>query len=385
MTRPLCRNNDLAMILENLHGEKYCYACDWLQYSVLLQDDSPELLCPDNFRLEIMQGNSIFKHRAILWNDVGVKFLTLLWSPYSSLLNPRIMTVQLANQHLYNGGIYQSLSLVQAIVDCEFNSLGRVDVCCDFEVKGQRLDVLKSLASGSAYVQGKSEGSQWWHSAKSKALQTHCLSWGSAKSEIKVKCYNKSREQGVLDGSGEPEKPWIVERWRDAGFDISDVWRLEFSLHSVGQLRWQGRPMSLVDVDDDYFLARVFGDMYARRFVVRRNQGGRGGHKNTDAIVPFLSLPDVPDARLRWQGVVKPLANPDAIVTLRKLVSLMSSPSVVSNATIFDSYYDCVSNLIRLNHLDGYFLSHWGCDFEAYAVSLQSGDGCVEVVASPRV
>lgn len=373
------------MILENLTGEKYCYACDWLQYSVLLQDDNPELLCPDNFRLEIMQGNSIFKHRAILWNDIGVKFLTLLWSPYSPLLNSRIMTVQLANQHLYNGGIYQSLSLVQAIVDCEFNSLGRVDVCCDFEVKGTRLDVLKSLASGSAYVQGKSEGSQWWHSAKSKSMQTHCLSWGSQKSEIKVKCYNKSREQGVLDGDGEPEKPWIVERWREAGFDISDVWRLEFSLHSVGQLRWQGRPMSLIDIDDDYFLARVFGDMYARRFVVRRNQGGRAGHKNTDAVISFLSLPDIPDATLRWQGVVKPLANPDAIVTLRKLVSLMSSPSVVASDIIFDSYYECVSKLIRLNHLEGYFLSHWGCDFNSFAMSLMSGDGCVEVVASPRV
>ena len=158
--------------------------CDWLQYSVILAEDEPEFVCPDGYRLEILQGNNIFRNRILVWDLTGRKWLTLLWSPYSSRLNSRLMTVQVGNELLYQSAINQSFRLLQEITDCSFNSLGRVDICADFQMDEDKMLCLKHLNSGHFYIQAKSEGSNWWHS-NNKVLNgrqfdyktEHCLTW----------------------------------------------------------------------------------------------------------------------------------------------------------------------------------------------------------------
>lgn len=269
--------------------------CDWLQYSVLTHYEQPEIECPKGYRIEVMTGNNVFRHRAIVSDERGRKWLTMLWSPYSGKLNSRLMTVQIANWLLYSGGIKTADRVLHQIVECKFNSMGRIDVCGDFQITDSQLVTIKHLNSGHYYVQGKKEGSAWWHNVGSvgttaKAKQLHCLTWGSPSSKIKTKLYNKSREQGVLDG-GEPEKPYIIEQWRLAGWDITKVYRLEFSLSSSGQLLWRGQRITLDDVASADWLYDVFSLLLEKRFVIRKNQGKRQGHKNLDEIVPFWSVP----------------------------------------------------------------------------------------------
>lgn len=371
------------MTFANDIGQQFCYACDWMQYSVMLSSDFPELSCPSGMRLEIMDGTNVFRHRALLWDEFGNKWLTLLWSPYSPRINSRIMTVQLANQWLYSGKIGHSLELIQGIVECEFNSFGRVDVCVDFQIDDGQLECLHSLCSGSMYVQGKSEGSVWWHDAsgndKSFHTQAHCLSFGSKKSEIKVKCYNKSRELGMLAAQPEPDKPWIIARWKDAGMDLQRVWRLEFSLQSSGQLRYEGNPLKLSQMSDEYFCARLLNSLYSSRFVVRRNDGKRKGHKNGDRLVTFLSLPDIPPAEVRWQGVGQPFYSPSSVVLLRRLMSEIDNPALVASAAMSEQYEAMIRSCVAHNGLRSYFENHYGADIDTFFASRCTGEGVVNV------
>ena len=380
------------------HNNNYCVNCDWLQFSVKLPSVRPEFQCPEGYRLEINQGNNIFKHRAILFDHNGVKYLTLLWEPYSRVLDDKLMTVQLANQLLYTGEIHHAWRLLQAIVPCEFNSIGRVDICCDFEIDDWRLDFIKHLNSGHYYTERKKEGSVFWHEASKDDFikkQLHCLSWGSKTSEIKVKLYNKSREQGlvgegVVDGEGvvhelEPEKPWIVSEWVNNGMDKKLVWRLEFSLSGAGQLRYNDKPISLDNIADPQWLLGVFIDMYHTRFVTRINQGRRKGHKNLDTRVFLIDLP-TDGERLKWaESDVKQEEVEPAITVLRSLMNGLDNPFILSSRANFEAYWQTIIQVIAGGNLYGYFCRTFNESPQAYFEHLlpSVGEGISERIVSP--
>lgn len=341
----------------------YCVNCDWLQYSVTLTEgEAPELICPEGFRLELLPGNNIFRNRAILTRcDDGAKYLTLLWSPYSKLIKSNIMTVQVANYCLYAGGIHGADRLLHEIVDCAFNALGRVDVCCDFVARDYELMRIRQMWSGDAYVARKSEGSSFWHAADGgNGRFPHCLSWGSKSSEIRVKLYNKSREIGVTPNGSCEDKPYILGEWLSAGMDVQRVWRLEFSLNSTGQLRWDGRLITLDDVADCGYLWRLFANLYEFRFDTRINAGRRIGHKNLDPKFALLTLPHSPDA-LRWAAPdPDKLAPSESITLLRRMVSSLDFAILQSSRMVYESVADVILRLCDDTRVYNYFRGHYG-------------------------
>lgn len=373
--------------------QKVLVNCDWLQYSVLTAEENPELFCPEGFRVEVMSGNNIFQHRAMVMDERGRKWLTLLWKPYSSLLNARLMTVQVGNFVLYGGGIMTAWRLVQQVVDCAFNSMGRVDVCADFEISDEQLQAIKHLNSGHYYVQGKQEGSVWWHQVKKhvgdkeiRRKQFHCLAWGSKTSKISVKLYHKSREQGLIGGGEDAEKPYIVEQWKLAQLDIRKVWRLEFSMSESGQLSWMGKAIMLEDVASPDWLARVFSTLLSSRFKVRINEGRRQGHKNLDPIVEFLRF-DAEHGSLRWiLGHGDDIEFGEDVKVLRMLMSKLQSPVVASSWSVSAAMCDAVLEVIKSARLEGYFRNHFGKSSREYLddVMQQAGSQIVEVDANPR-
>lgn len=366
--------------------------CDWLQYSVMLAEDEPNFICPENFRLEVLQGNNIFRNRIIVWDDKGRKWLTLLWSPYSQRLNKRIMTVQVANELLYGYAINLSFRLLQQIVCCTFNSLGRVDVCADFLMDSYKYEVLKHLNSGHYYVQAKSEGSTWWHKQNEvkdgRAFwqnHMHCQTWGSNKSQIKVKCYYKSREQGMLTENSEPEKPWIVQMWRDAGWDVTNVWRLEFSISKASKARHSNNSIKLEQVSSSEWLTHLFYQLYGGRFVVRQNSGHRQEKKNGDRVIPFLELP-AEDSLFRWSvGDNQRPPVSDAVKSLRILMLQTQSMPIICNSQTAECLATAVMSLVESHRLDTYFHNHYGQSVGEWAQSYveQSGGGIHAVDGHP--
>lgn len=372
------------------NNRSFVVNCDWLQFSVITRDESPEIYCPDGYRLEISQGNNIFRNMGILYDVSGRKILTILWSPYSSLLNSRLMTCQFANEMLYMSAVHECWRLLQEIVPCSFNSMGRVDICCDFELTDEELKIVSHLNSGHYYIQGKSEGSAWWHMCREgnfKRKQIHCLSWGSPTSEIKVKLYHKSRELGLVGNEKDTpdKKNYIVSEWKSVGFDIKKVWRLEFSLCGAGQLRYDNKMISLDDVASISWLVGTFCRLYAKRFVMRMNQGRRKGHKNLDTIVPFLDIPK-DGIELRWaeDESNRPEVT-DNIKLLRTMMRNINNPAIMANGALFGYYADAISTLVHSSRLESYFTGRFGSEVDAYldSVAESVGGGIVERIADP--
>ena len=371
-------------------GERYTCNLDWLQYSVLTTELDPEIICPDGLRLEICQGNNIFEHRALVYDGRGAKYLTLLWKPYSSVLPPNLMTVQVSNEFLYMGGmgIKWSFDDVQKIVSCSFNAVGRFDVCLDYEGDEKRNEFLRHINSNHIYVQRKSEGSSWWHSLDNELghkKQIHCLSWGSKSSEIKVKIYHKSREQGLTTENAQPEKPWIVEEWKAAGMDIHNVWRLEFSFCGAGQLRYKGKPVTLDNIADERWLLSVLLECYENRFVTRMNQGKRYGHHNEDERVYMLNLPTSTE-KLTWAE--PKLGNheiPASITLLRSMMRQIDNPVIMCHRPTFETYATAIMQIVNDHKLQGYFLRTWQTEAEQYFNELWQnvGSGLKHTTPSP--
>lgn len=367
---------------------KYCINCDWLQFSVLIDDFLGfDLCCPNGFRIEILPGNNVFRHRALVWQlGNAEKWLTLLWSPYSRKIKANLMTVQLGNFLLYRDGIHSALRVLQSVVPCSFNSCGRIDICCDFQVGPYEIAVIRQLWEGTMYVQGKAEGSLFWHADKSADGRfVHCLSWGCKSSRIKVKLYNKSRELGLSASRAEGEKPWIVAEWRSAGFDVCRVWRVEFSICAAGQLKWHGKPVSLDDVASASWLLSVFCELYSSRFVVRRNEGKRQGHKNMDSVVILLQLPSSPSS-LRWKcGEGEATASSEQIALLRKLMAAIDMPAVVCSDEVFQSVAAAVLSICNEKGMQAYFQRvYGGVPFDVLQAKFDgNGGGVREVVPNP--
>lgn len=367
-------------IHSDLYGE-LVVNCDWLQYSVLLNDTEPELECPDGFRLEILQGNNIYRNRAILYDARGAKWMTLLWSPYSSLLDGKVATVQVANQLLYCGLIEDSFTILKRIWQCEFNSLGRVDICCDFQASDRQIDILKRLNAGNYYVVGKHEGSAFWHHYDKSGdafchKDIHCQSWGAKTSKTKVKVYYKSREVGLLDAQcqGDGDKPWIVNQWRSAGLDVQKVWRCEFALEDVGQRRNGTQQVTLKDVAESPWLLGTMRQLLDTRFDIRINQGRRHGHKNEDARVEFLSIP-IGEGCLRWRTPSGETDTPEGIKMLRKLMGEISLPTCRCDVSVYDAYASAVRALVQSQYLDGYFKRTYGMRCDDYLTEQREGIG----------
>lgn len=371
------------------NNNSYCLNLDWLQYSVHLREPEPELLCPDGYRIEICQGNNIFEHRALVFDGRGAKFMTLLWKPYSKVLPANLMTCQVANEYLYMSGlgIKWAFEVLSEIVECTFNAVGRLDICCDWVGSEKRTAFLNHLNSGHYYAQHKSEGAVWWHERGGHhRKEIHCLNWGSPKSEIKVKIYNKSREQGLIDNpQAQPEKPWIVQEWRLNNMDVTKVWRLEFSLAGAGQLRYNGNPITLDNVQDERWLMDVFFDMYHHRFITRINQGKRSGHHNNDLRVYLLNLPTRPNI-LKWAD---PQGNdyelPAAITLLRSMMRQIDNPAIMSARPTFSDYASTILNIIDNYHLSGYFVRTYERDPQDYFNELWTnvGQGIRHTTPSP--
>lgn len=375
-----------------LENKVYIVNCDWLSFNVKLLEPEPEIECPDGYRLEILQGNNIFKNRLILRDFSGAKIITCLWCPFSKVIDKLTMTCQIANALLYSDGILKAFELLQSVVQCEFNTCSRLDFCCDFEVTERHMAIIRKLTSGAMYVSGKREGSEFWHNTKFKNKDTktsHCLSWGSKSSEIKVKLYFKAREQNLLQPDGIPDKPYIVAQWQSMDMDIQKVWRLEFSLSGAGLLRYKGRLITLEDVSSPQWYCGVFADLYKKRFEVRKNQGKRKGKHNDDAKIDFFPkelMRMLGEIELVWKETEKNrLPDADVVTSLRKLLRLLEEPAATSSEDVFDSIAASVCTLVNVAHLELYCEKLLGMSVENYMNELRSevGFGIHEMTPAP--
>lgn len=367
----------------------YALFIDWLSFSVTMLRPDDDLNCPNGYRLENYDGNNIFKKRAILFDNQGTKLITMLWQPHSTLLSKNLMTVQFSNEVLYFERERECLSLLSQVCEHMFNSFSRLDVCLDFQVNDTQSAIIRKLFNGSMYVQGKAEGSIFWHESEYKGIKSrapHCLSWGSPTSKIRCKLYNKSREQNLLSEGKESEKPYIIDIWKSAGFDILRMWRLEFSLTSTGQMQWAGKNITWNEYFDCNWWYMLFLSLYTNRFIVRKNEGKREGHKNNDKVVNFIDLPSM-SKELKWKKNEEPESRPEVVSAIRRAMRELESPICQSSCYIFDAQSTALRRLIEHTGMGAWFLVRYGKSVNQYCneIGQNVGAGSFKVGLKPSM
>lgn len=197
---------------------------------------------------------------------------------------------------------------------------------------------------------------------------------------VKWKLYNKSKEVFVRDGERVHEtKPYIVDCWRRAGWDVSGIWRLEVSVQDCAQFEWNGRRLDLSVLSEYEQIWQVFKGLYSKRFVVRVNEG----HvcRKNDARVFLVNL--LCGDKVQKAKPKSCRESAEGVAQLRRIAAALSAPSSLLSAKIFAALADAGAAVVEEFGLERYCERVFGTDWmslcqEVYA---DAGDGVVD--ASP--
>lgn len=354
---------------------------DWLAESVVLSGE--ERKPPKGYTWVEYDGTNVWGRRRCLFTTEGDKVLTLLDKPKSSIIRPDAGLFEIANEWLYHGiGVRGVEKLLNYCCEYECKGLSRVDLAMDFEPNEHQRDVIMGLSQGRYYVQGKRSGSGFWTSMPtlpppekrdkikdwvpecwSGKTIPHCQSWGHKTTSVKWKLYYKSKELRDA-GGGWFDKPYIVDQWKESGFDINNVWRLEVSIHNANQLTFDGDPVSR-DIWWKH-TGQLAQALYAQRFVIRENNGHKD--KSNDKIVGFLPVRDVTPIRCKVsEGNSQ---RNGRLSLLRALVNSLSSESVALDERTVTDVVKHVESLVQRDALHLYFRGMVGKDVNEWATEV---------------
>lgn len=357
------------------HYEPQITNCDWLSFSLRMVLTDAERLggivldCPaDHILIKQPTGTNQFKQRAILYNTAGDKVLTLLWEPHSKIIAPNTLFVELANRWLYAN--YNPLPLLEQVHNFTFGSLSRFDIATDFNPNAHQHAIISMLTAGTAYVQGKREGSLFhsYKQGKTVERQAKQLAWGNPQTAVKWKLYNKTKEITEIDEQGRQwcNKPYIRDAWQLNGLDIGkDVWRLECSITTASSHQWRGEKLDY-GIYNPLNYTLLFYDLMATRFVIRKNEGH--DNKRYDKILPLLNIPTDDHYRLRKTDPKNEQHHTEHAATLRNLMKQLERPETKCNERIAMGLLYSTQEVVKAANLDGYFLRATGETFEQYKI-----------------
>ena len=355
--------------------QKLCVSTDWLSFSgqlILERGENPidpAIECPYGYRLELLSGTNVFRFRAILYDHRGRKVITALWSPYSKKINQRLINFEIANFWLYSDKLQEVINLTYNIHNYTFLCFTRLDICCDFEKSVRQGKIIDNLFRHRYYVAAKQEGSGFWHKGI-VTNDTHDMNWGSKKSDIKWKLYDKSRELRIE--SKNPQKPYIWQQWADFGMNITNVWRLEVSITNLRSIKVAGY---FIDFDMYFmpdFVVTFFGEMVKQRFIIRKDE--RHTRKSNDTEVKLLAYPysGIKVSTRHSKGTHQ---EQSAATQLLKLLDVLESPQVMQDVSLFDMIERSISQLMFKYKLNKYFMMVKEDPYRVYIRRLRANIG----------
>lgn len=328
---------------------------DWFSFSIHA-DSTPKAL-PPQFEEEVLGGNNIFAKRAI-YRYRGAKVLTILSKPKSKILAEDICLVEVANRWLYDFCELESI-LATMFPIYRVSNMSRIDICADFECDEQTMETIQRLSSGAYYVGGKKLGLVYYEEGKERV--PYCLNFGSVKSDIKWKLYNKTKE--IAATSPHCTKPWIKAYWSNHGLDYSKMWRLEVSYHGEKFSDSHGNYIGTCDLYTTDLHRILFAEFYKFRFKVKERLRSR---KQNDKEVPFLDIPETQE-----EYIDRPRAivcghyddSDEARLLLDRLVRSYDGSVTLSHAVKMDTVL-LIRRICSEYGYFGYVRERHGWDFE---------------------
>lgn len=329
---------------------------DWLGLSLHMQ--SPPRPIPHHVWREYSATN-VWGKRSVLWNDDGDRVCTLLWQPRSSIINAKSALLEIENEWLYHGiGVDGILSMLTKVCNFEVTGVSRLDLCVDFEPTEKQRDIIMGLDSGDFYVSGKQNGLGFWSTNSAECLHQwwtrkkipHSQSWGHKTSSIKWKLYYKTRELWESGGWKFPHKPYIIDQWRQHGFDTSNVWRLEVSCKNLNDLSLYGQRLGLEALRGN--LDSFWVSLYEQRFVVRRAQGHKD--KSNDEKITFLPVPKW-GRNVSQSPSLSSRQHSGRITLLRHLVQSLDDEHIFLDERTRHTVFHAITEIVERDHLQNYF------------------------------
>lgn len=188
------------------------------------------------------------------------------------------------------------------------------------------------------------------------------LSWGSKHSNIKWKLYNKSLElfeYQTVDGQQvrQCSKPYIVRQWQAAGFDDSNVWRLEVSVTPMAKYLYHGHQITFGNLCNWFWLTDFYTSMYMSKFVCRLNQGH--ADRSNDTRVWLLGNHGFTD-RLQVRPSRDVREVQEYVSCLRAAMLQRSKVEVQVSTAMLSLWTTTAVECVRLGHLEGYFQRTYG-------------------------
>lgn len=331
--------------------------CDWLGLSLRLT--APVREAPAGYKWCRYEPTNVWYSRWVLYTEEGDKVFSLLFNPRQSIIKSDAALFEVANEWFYHGlGESGCLNLLSAVTGFVIVGISRLDLAVDFVPDKLRAAYIKRLADGRLYVGGKRNGTCFWSVVKDEKMPAmwqgripHCISWGHKTTDVRWKLYYKTKELRDAMGNKGWSKPYIVDCWREAGFDIMNVWRLEVSIHNCNNIEFMGEALSYYAYRHNDI--RLFMAFYTSRFVVRRNQGHKD--RSNDAQVNFLPIGKL---RKAVKGIVRDVTTKrNARLTLvRHLIEDVEKEEVMLSDTARESVLDTLGKVVEHDGLEKYFV-----------------------------
>ena len=198
------------------------------------------------------------------------EFGTLLAFPRISTLPRNAMSFKVTNRWLYMPDWRAKLQFVFAALRLQARSISRLDIAADFNLFNcglHPIEFIRQFMAGEIKHKGRGAGHvdfvqrYAYIQRQNKLIDTlnfNALTIGKKSSDAHCYLYNKSLELEQIK-----MKPWIVDCWRHAGFDVDDVWRLEVTCKAKA-LRFRSRR-------DDKFVELTFDDLISGNSMVYLN------------------------------------------------------------------------------------------------------------------
>lgn len=358
---------------------------DWVAFSISLipnpneKDAHAFSLNPiDQYGFHVVEftGTNIYKRRAIVYDADGQKLLTLLFEPLSRIIDYNSCLVEVANPLLYRrnvrvcGVAYYALQwvpeLLQLIHPCTMQCLSRIDIAADFPLTPARAQIVRQLSYDEVYVQRYRDGVSFhefeaFRGAK-VARVTKQLSWGSKKSNIKWKLYNKSLEVFEYDKTPngyvrQCNKPYIVAQWMQEGWNVENVWRLECSITPMEKYRFQDRRLYFKDLSNAFIINELYTILYQTKFVTRINQGHEDRSNDTRVFL-LGNLGECTKLGIREPKDSKEVQ--EYVNGLRAAMAQLTKTEVIINEPMRQLWIDTAMRCTSIGHLEGYFWDTYG-------------------------
>lgn len=223
-------------------------SCDWFSYSCSSEGGfTPELgwqlideLSAHTFHIEETSERHPFYERACLAKEGNAPIAHLFFC-CKRKDQPFSCQVKMDNSRLYYASWGESLQALVRALHWRVQFVNRIDVCADFNffANGRSplsfcQDYLSKPTKGRpSFIRHSSNKVRTVVTRTLHSLNYETLSWGTRDSAVQTNLYNKS-----IELSDHADKPWIRQRWIEAGLLHGDidgkrhhVWRVEFSIN----------------------------------------------------------------------------------------------------------------------------------------------------------